>query len=42
MKTNMKKHDEKEQGTAENVSNRKHMKERKVKLKEMRNTAGNT
>ena len=37
----MKKHDEKEQGTAGNVSSKKRMKESKVKLKEMTNIAGN-
>ena len=38
----MKKHDVKEQGTAGNVSSRKRMKERKVKLKEITNIARNT
>ena len=38
----MKKHDEKKQGTARSVNNRNHVKERKVKPKEMTNTAGNT
>ena len=41
VKTNMKKHDEKKQGTAGSVSNRKRVKKRKVKLKEMTNIAGN-
>ena len=41
LKTNMKKHDEKKQGTTRSVSSRKHVKERKAKLKEMTNTAGN-
>ena len=34
VKTDMKKHDEKKQGTAGNVNSRKHVKERKTKLKE--------
>ena len=34
MKVNMKKHNEKKQGTARSVSNRNHMKERKSKPKE--------
>ena len=38
----MKKHDEKKQGTARSVNNKNHVKERKVKPKEMTNTAGNT
>ena len=38
----MKKQDEKKQGTAGRVSSRNCMKERKAKLKEMTNTAGNT
>ena len=42
MKTNMKKHDEKKQGTIGNVSSRNYMKEKNAKLKEMTNTAGNT
>ena len=33
MKTNMKKHDEKKQGTVGSVSNRTHVKERKAKPK---------
>ena len=37
----MKKHDEKKQGTTGTVSNRKRMKEKKAKLKEMTNTARN-
>ena len=41
MKTDMKKHDEKKQGTAGSVSNRKPVKERKAKLKEMTNIARN-
>ena len=41
VKTNMKKYDEKKQGTTWSVSNRKCVKKRKVKLKEMTNTAGN-
>jgi len=41
MKTNMKMHDEKKQGTATNVSSRNCVKERKDKPKEMTNTAGN-
>ena len=41
MKTNMKKHDEKKQGTTGNVSSRNYMKEKNAKLKEMTNTAGN-
>ena len=41
MKTDMKKHDEKKQGTAGSVSSRKCVKEREPKLKEMTNTAGN-
>ena len=38
----MKKHDEKKQGIIGSVSSRKCVKERKAKLKEMTNTAGNT
>ena len=38
----MKKQDEKKQRTAGSVSSRNCMKERKAKLKEMTNTAGNT
>ena len=38
----MKKHDEKKQGTAGSASSRKCVKERKAKLKEKTNTAGNT
>ena len=38
----MKKHDEKKQGTTENVNRKNCMKERKVKSKEMTNIAGNT
>ena len=34
MKANMKKHDEKKQGTAGGVSSRNHVKERKTKSKE--------
>ena len=34
MKANMKKHDEKKQGTARGVSSRNHVKERKTKSKE--------
>ena len=34
VKTDMKKHDEKKQGTAGSVSNKNHMKERKAKSKE--------
>ena len=41
VKTDMKKHDEKKQGTTGSVSSRKRMKERKAKLKEKTNTAGN-
>ena len=41
MKTDMKKHDEKKQGTVGSVSSRKRMKERKAKLKEKTNTVGN-
>ena len=41
MKTNMKKHDEKKQGTIRIVSSRKREKERKAKLKEMTNTTEN-
>ena len=38
----MKKHNEKKQGIAGSVSNRKRVKERKAKLKEKTNTTGNT
>ena len=41
VKTNMKKHDEKKQGTTRSVSSRNCVKERKSKLKEMTNTTGN-
>ena len=41
VKTNMKKHDEKKQGTTGSVSSRNCVKERKAKLKDMTNT-GNT
>ena len=41
MKTNMKKHDEKKQGTAGSVSNKNYVKERKAKPKEMTNIVGN-
>jgi len=41
VKTSMKKHDEKKQGIAESVNSKKRVKERKAKLKEMTNTAGN-
>ena len=41
VKTNMKKYNEKKQGTTGSVSSRKCVKKRKVKLKEMTNTAGN-
>ena len=37
----MKRHDEKKQGIARSVSSRKHVNERKAKLKEMTNTAIN-
>ena len=40
VKTNIKKHDEKKQGTAGNVSSRNCRKKRKAKSKEMTNTAG--
>ena len=42
VKTNMKKQDEKKQGTTRSVSSRNCVKERKSKLKEMTNTIGNT
>ena len=41
VKTNMKKQDEKKQGTAKSVSSRNCVKERKSKPKEMTNTTGN-
>ena len=41
MKTNMKKHVEKKQGTTESVSSRNCVKERNAKPKEMTNTVGN-
>ena len=41
VKTDMKKHDEKKQGTVGSVSSRNHVKQRKAKLKEMTNTVGN-
>ena len=41
VKTNMKMHDEKKQGTTGSVSSRNCVKERKAKPKEMTNTAGN-
>jgi len=41
VKTNMKKHSEKKQGTTRSVNNSNCMKKRKVKPKEMTNTAGN-
>ena len=41
LKTDMKKHDEKKLGIIGSVSSRKCVKERKAKLKEMTNTAGN-
>ena len=41
VKTNMKMHDEKKQGTTGSVSSRNCVKERKAKLKDMTNT-GNT
>ena len=41
VKTDMKKHDEKKQGTAGSVSSRRHVKKRKAKLKEKTNTARN-
>ena len=37
----MKKHDKKKQGTAESISSRNCVKERKAKLKEMKNTEEN-
>ena len=41
MKTNMRKHDEKKQGTLRSVSSRKRVRERKAKLKGMTNTTEN-
>ena len=41
VKTNMKKHDEKKQGTTGSISNKDCVKERKDKSKEMTNTTGN-
>ena len=41
VETDMKKHNKKKQGTSRSVSNRKRVKERRVKLKEMTNVAGN-
>ena len=41
VKANMKKYDEKKQGTAGDVNSRNHVKERKAKPKEMTNTARN-
>ena len=41
VKTNMKKHDEKKQGTTGSISSRECVKERKDKSKEMTNTTGN-
>ena len=41
VKTNMKKYNEKKQGTTGSVSSRNCVKERKVKSKEMTNIAGN-
>ena len=42
MKTNIKKYDEKKQGTAGSVNSRNCVKERNAKPKKMTNTAGNT
>ena len=42
VETNMKKHDEKKQGTTGSVSSRNLVNERKAKPKEMTNTARNT
>jgi len=41
VKTNMKKHDEKKQGTKKSVNSRNCVKERKAKSKQMTNIAGN-
>ena len=41
VKTDIKKHGEKKQGTAGSVSSRKRVKKRKAKLKEMTNTTEN-
>ena len=41
VKTNMKKHDEKKQGTVGSVSSRNYVKERKAKPKEMTSATGN-
>ena len=41
VKTNMKKHDKKKQGTAGSVGSRNCVKERKAKPKEMTNITGN-
>ena len=41
VKTNMKKHDEKKQGTTKSVNSRNCVKERKAKSKQMTNIAGN-
>ena len=41
MKTDIKKHGEKKQGTVRSVSSRKRVKKIKAKLKEMTNTVGN-
>ena len=41
VKIDIKKHDEKKQGTVRSVNSRKRVKKRKAKLKEMTNTAGN-